>query len=637
MRGHLSLRTTVLTLVAIIAALVAVLVYESGGLDGIERGTVDQRFVIRGPRTPGTSIVIVALDSKSLSDLDERYPIDRGLYASLLDKLRAAGPRTIALDVQFQGTTDPQDDRALVAAVARDGPVVLATHESTTGPLPVPAGQSNAKGAILADAGIDVDPDNVLRRMLYAPIKLPTLAVRDAELLTGKPVGEGNFPDNHAWIDFRGPPGTFPTYSFVDVLNGKVPTSAFAGKAVLVGVTDPIGKDIYVTAASSDPMSGVEIQANALWTILHGFPLKPVPDPINLLLVILLAGLPALLSIRLPLLYSVLAVLGIATLFLIGAQVLFNYGWIVACVAPLLALLLGTIGATAGDSFVERAQRKSLERALGELLPPLAPAAFFISYRRDQSKWPARQIKTELVRKFGETSVFMDTASIPAGEEWPRRIETAIRGCSVMLVLIGPNWLEVKDGTRRIDDPRDWVRLEIEAGLRRQETVVVPVLLDGAQCPDAAVLPDSIRGLATMQAVALTGDRLEDEVNELVDSIEKGRVRQRSAPTLRIIRNSGTDTASSVRVDSEMIVGSALSADLTIDDELVSERHARVWPVLSGMMIEDLNSESGTWVNNERISSPVRVDHDSTVRMGDTTLAVELQTSISATTAELLH
>jgi hypothetical protein len=329
--------------------------------------------------------------------------------------------------------------------------------------------------------------------------------------------------------------------------------------------------------------------------------------------------------------------LGIATLFLIGAQVLFNYGWIVACVAPLLALLLGTIGATAGDSFVERAQRKSLERALGELLPPLAPAAFFISYRRDQSKWPARQIKTELVRKFGETSVFMDTASIPAGEEWPRRIETAIRGCSVMLVLIGPNWLEVKDGTRRIDDPRDWVRLEIEAGLRRQETVVVPVLLDGAQCPDAAVLPDSIRGLATMQAVALTGDRLEDEVNELVDSIEKGRVRQRSAPTLRIIRNSGTDTASSVRVDSEMIVGSALSADLTIDDELVSERHARVWPVLSGMMIEDLNSESGTWVNNERISSPVRVDHDSTVRMGDTTLAVELQTSISATTAELLH
>lgn len=86
-----------------------------------------------------------------------------------------------------------------------------------------------------------------------------------------------------------------------------------------------------------------------------------------------------------------------------------------------------------------------------------------------------------------------------------------------------------------------------------------------------------------------------------------------------------------------MIVGTTPGADLTIDDKPVSERHARVRPVLSGMMIEDLNSESGTWVNNERISARLRVDHDSTVRMGATTLAVELQTSISATTAELLQ
>ena len=82
----------------------------------------------------------------------------------------------------------------------------------------------------------------------------------------------------------------------------------------------------------------------------------------------------------------------------------------------------------------------------------------------------------------------MDTASIAYGETFPDRIVSAIRGCSVMLVLIGPYWLQPVDGVRRIDEPDDWVRHRIEAGLQRREAMVIPVLLDGAAVPEASGL-----------------------------------------------------------------------------------------------------------------------------------------------------
>ena len=95
-------------------------------------------------------------------------------------------------------------------------------------------------------------------------------------------------PDNHAWIDFAGPPGTYRTYSLTDVLDGAVPSSAFSGKIVLVGVTAAIGKDVFVTSASSKPMAGVEVQANAIETALRGFPLQSSDAIVSLALIIAL-------------------------------------------------------------------------------------------------------------------------------------------------------------------------------------------------------------------------------------------------------------------------------------------------------------------------------------------------------------
>ena len=93
--------------------------------------------------------------------------------------------------------------------------------------------------------------------------------------------------DGSAWIDYRGPPDTFRNVSFSRVLRGKVPDSVFRGKTVVIGATAPSLQDLHATSTTGDElMSGPEIQANAIWTADHGFPLsssalvaRPAADP----------------------------------------------------------------------------------------------------------------------------------------------------------------------------------------------------------------------------------------------------------------------------------------------------------------------------------------------------------------------
>jgi CHASE2 domain-containing sensor protein len=514
--------------VAFVAGALAVTAHEAGALSAAERTTVDARFGLRGPQPTDDRVVIVALDEKSLRAFDVQLPIPRARYAELLDRLRPADPRLIGLDVQFTGKAerDPAGDPALLASVKHNGPVLLATHDTADGPLPVPGGHKDAPGALPASAAVPTDADNVVRRMLLAPVALKTFSVRAAEMYTGRPVDAAQFPGNHAWIAFRGPPGSYRTVSLYDAWKGRVPAATFKGKAVLVGVTDPSVKDIFVTSASDVPMSGVEVHANALSTILDGFPLRPVSGGLTVLLLFGLAAVPAAVSIRFSPLAMLVTSLGLFALLLSGAHLAFDSGWIVPVLAPALALALSTVGCTAVDALLERRRRSALEAALGRLMPPPSPRAFFISYRREESAWPARMLRDDLVSRFGSTSVFMDTASLRAGQEWPRQIQDALRGCSVMLVLISASWLtrDGGSGARRLDDPSDWVRREIETVLRRPDAIVVPVLLDGAAMPVAEELPESLRGLSDHQAVRLSVDSLAADIGALIESIEQGRI-----------------------------------------------------------------------------------------------------------------
>ena len=152
----------------------------------------------------------------------------------------------------------------------------------------------------------------------------------------------------------------------------------------------------------------------------------------------------------------------------------------------------------------------------------------FINYRRDDTKWPAKTIYEELTRRIGPERVFKDVDNIELGENFVEQITAAVARCEVMLSLIGEDWLDSKDaqGRRRLDNPRDFVRLEIETALQRGVRVI-PILVDGAEMPPAESLPESLRPLTERQAVSISPERV--EIDRLVKALTAsfGRPAQR--------------------------------------------------------------------------------------------------------------
>jgi TIR domain len=120
----------------------------------------------------------------------------------------------------------------------------------------------------------------------------------------------------------------------------------------------------------------------------------------------------------------------------------------------------------------------------------------FISYRRDDSAGHAGRIHDRLEREFGRNMVFMDVDKIPLGENFLKVLREEVGKCSVLLAIIGPGWLDARDGDglRRLDDPNDFVRAEIAAALDR-DIPVIPILLDGMRIPRADQLPEDLQEL----------------------------------------------------------------------------------------------------------------------------------------------
>lgn len=147
---------------------------------------------------------------------------------------------------------------------------------------------------------------------------------------------------------------------------------------------------------------------------------------------------------------------------------------------------------------------------------------YFVSYRTADVPWAAGLLADVLAERVGRDEIFLDADAIRPGHPYPAEIRRALGSCSTMFVIIGPRWLARRsNGTRPIDDTRDYVRLEVVTGLSRG-IAVVPVLVDSAPLPAAADLPREIRRLATRQALTLSSGRIED-VRRLVDRVVRPR------------------------------------------------------------------------------------------------------------------
>ena len=144
----------------------------------------------------------------------------------------------------------------------------------------------------------------------------------------------------------------------------------------------------------------------------------------------------------------------------------------------------------------------------------------FISYRHKDTQGEASRLADDLRAALAGVQIFRDVETIAPGEDFVVALERALAECSVMLVLIGPIWLETRDaqGRRKIDDPNDWTRLEVTTGLRRGVRVI-PVTCRDAPLPSTDELPEDLRELRRRQAFQLDNDRWRYDFDQLVEKL----------------------------------------------------------------------------------------------------------------------
>ena len=369
-------RRLVITLYASVALATTGVVLASWAFDVLrstELQTVDARFAVRGEHA-APDVVVVGIDAKTFQTV-RRFPFRRTLHARVIDRIRRAGARAIAYDVQFtEPSGDDGADDALVEAAGRARRIVFSTTEVGDGGSSNVFGGDDVLRAIGARAGsgnLPNDPGGVIRRFAYDDLGLRAFAVVAAELQRGEPIARGEFAgDGTAWIDYPGPPRTIRTVSFGDVLAGRVPAATLRDKVVVVGATAPVLKDVFTTStASDDLMAGPEIQAAAIQTALDGFPLRSAPGWLDGLLIALLGSVGALATARLGPARGALLGLAIAVVLVGAAQLAFGAGLIVALLYPLAALALGVVGALGVAAAVHGFERERVRDLFSRFVP----------------------------------------------------------------------------------------------------------------------------------------------------------------------------------------------------------------------------------------------------------------------------
>jgi len=148
----------------------------------------------------------------------------------------------------------------------------------------------------------------------------------------------------------------------------------------------------------------------------------------------------------------------------------------------------------------------------------------FINYRRGDEPGFVQALLGRLEQAFPADQLFIDVDHIPPGEDFIRVLESQVAECDALLAVIGRGWLDAADesGHRRINDPNDFVRVEIESALKQGKRVI-PVLVNDARMPRANELPETLRPLATRNAVRLTHERFRADMQVLISALQRPR------------------------------------------------------------------------------------------------------------------
>ncbi|MGH9846591.1 MAG: CHASE2 domain-containing protein, partial [Blastocatellia bacterium] len=298
--------------------------------------SLNMLFRLRGELSAPDDVVIVAIDDQSLQRIGQ-WPWPRRVIAGALDKLTEAHPRSVGLDVIYAEPSDPEEDRRLAAAIARNGRVVLPAQlyeaastvpgATATGPaspatawlrpLPELAGAARSLGHAHVSPGVDgmargiqlSKADDQAGRLWAFSLEVVRVAeniqtedveeqagllrfgayrilVRDEAMGSTIP-GVTIVRQNEMMINYAGPAQSFRRYSIADLIDGKLPPSAFTGKIVLIGAAAESISDTRVVpfmhysggvGEGGQEMPGVEIHANIINSIRGRLSLRPLPD-----------------------------------------------------------------------------------------------------------------------------------------------------------------------------------------------------------------------------------------------------------------------------------------------------------------------------------------------------------------------
>jgi Flp pilus assembly protein TadD len=158
------------------------------------------------------------------------------------------------------------------------------------------------------------------------------------------------------------------------------------------------------------------------------------------------------------------------------------------------------------------------------------PGRIFLSYRREETAFSAGWLYDRLAQRYGGDQVFKDVDSVQLGDDFVEVITEAVGSCDVLLAVIGDQWLTItgEDERRRLDDPDDFVRLEIEAALSRNVRVI-PILVRGARIPRADELPPGLRKLVRRHALELSPSRFDFDTSKLLKVLDRTLAEVRSA------------------------------------------------------------------------------------------------------------
>jgi adenylate cyclase len=377
--GNRRRKVAALLLVAAVAMGGGVIAYATHLLARPELQSIDARFSIRGEKGAPREIVFVAISAEAEEELRRsghqfRSPLPRSYDAAVIDNLRGAGARAIALDLEFTQQTNEKEDNELIEAVERaHGKTVLAAANPNRYGETLVFGGGNILREIGARAGevrLTLDSDGSVRRFAHSFNNLNSFPVVAAEVFTGRPVPASRFQGGTLPIDYAGPPETVHTVSYAKVLANRFPPGTFAGKLVIVGASSPILQDQHPTSTTKGVgMPGPEIAANSAATLLQGAPLRFSPGWLDVLLIALLGAAVPLGSMRVRRWRSLIDATVLAVVFTVGVQVAFNSGLIITYVYPLFALVIGTLGTLAVLYVMETIERERVRNVFARFVP----------------------------------------------------------------------------------------------------------------------------------------------------------------------------------------------------------------------------------------------------------------------------